>query len=204
MYVTPSARQVDLTPTQYRKFDEADLLAAMQAIAIYVIILLFPTQDQASVSVFDMAVLANVQELANHVGSVGLLLREESQHVRPSWEAWVNIASRRRAILALYLLHWVLSMYHGLPSFDCHELRYMLAPAPKHLWQTKDREEWIAYYNLWLVEWGQHEFLHGEISEATAGVKLDRRVEKWFQETDELGMLCMLLAEKVIMDGNNG
>lgn len=128
-------------------FDGAELVAALQSLAIYMIILLFPTNDHTPLSVVDMAILANVQKLVNYTGSMGLVIREETQRVRPSWEAWINITSRRRAVLALYLVYWSLSTYHGLPSFDCHELKCMPAPAPKFLWQAKDRDEWGSHYD---------------------------------------------------------
>ncbi|KAL2829525.1 hypothetical protein BDW59DRAFT_170537 [Aspergillus cavernicola] len=184
----------------YRKFDEAELVAALQAIAIYTILLLFPTSDKTPLSVVDMAVLANLQKLINYVGSLGLVLQEETAHVRPVWEAWINITSRPRAVFALYLVHWSLSAYHALPSFNCRELKCMPAPAPKLLWHAKDREEWEPHYNRWLVEWGQNEYLHGEVSELRLGISLDIRFEKWLEETDEFGMLLMALAERAKMD----
>lgn len=151
-----------------------------------------------------MAILANLQRLVNYVGSLGLVLTDEIEHVKPSWEAWVNITSRRRALFALYLVHWALSVYHGLPSFDCEDLKHMPAPAPKLLWEAKSRDEWELHYNRWLVEWEQREYLHGEVAEIRSGVSLDRRTEKWLEETDELGLVLMALGEKVEMDDSSG
>lgn len=193
-------RRIDITCKQYRKFDEVDLVATLQAMAIYMIILLFPTHEDTSLSVVDMAILANLQKFVNYVGSVGLVIQEEIEHVQPSWEAWIKITSRRRAVFTLYLVHWSVSVYHGLPSFDCQELKHMPAPASKLLWQAKDREEWESHYNRWLVEWEQCEYLHGEVAGIKSGISLDARSEKWLGETDELGMLLMALREKVEMD----
>jgi hypothetical protein len=149
-----------------------------------------------------MAILANLQQLVNYVGSVGLVLEEETAHVRPGWEAWVNITARRRAVFTIYLAHWSLSAYHGLPSFDCQELRYMFAPAPKLLWQAKDKDEWESHYDRWLLEWEKDEYLHGEIADIKLNVSLDKRSEKWLEETDEFGMLIMAIGEKVAIDKN--
>lgn len=168
--------------------------------AIYMVILLFPTHDDTPLSVVDMAILANIQKLVNYASSVGLVIHEEMEHVQPSWEAWINITSRRRAVFALYLIHWSLSLYHGLSSFDCQELKCMPAPASKLLWQAKDRGEWESHYNRWLVEWGQCEYLHGEVAEVKTGISLDARSEKWLEETDELGIFLMALSEKVDVD----
>jgi len=116
----------------------------------------------------------------------------------------VNITSRRRAMFTLYLVHWALSTYHGLPTFDCLELKDMFAPATKLLWQARRREEWEIHYNHWLAQWERREYLHGEIAAIKPGVFLDARSEKWLVETDELGMLLMMLGEKVAMDQDEG
>jgi hypothetical protein len=185
----------NLIISQYRKLDEAGLVAALQSMVIYMIIILFPVKNQASVSVVDMAILANLQQLVNYVGSVGLMIEEERQHIRPTWEDWVMITSRRRAVVSLYLIHWSLSAYHGLPFFNCDELGFMLAPAPKLLWQATSREEWESHYSHWLADWEQQEFLHGELAKIKPGVSMDERAEKWLVETDELGMLLMSLGK---------
>jgi hypothetical protein len=147
-----------------------------------------------------MAILTNVQLLVNYAGSLGLVLKEETEHSRPTWESWINITSRRRATFTLYLIHWALSAYYGLPSFDCQELRYMLAPASKQLWQAESRQEWESLYNHWLAEWDRDEYLHGEIAMMKEDILLDRRGEKWLAEADEFGLLIMALGEMVNME----
>ena len=142
-----------------------------------------------------MAILSSVQQLVNYIGSTGLVLKEETAHNRPSWESWIEITSRRRVIFTLYLVHWALSTYYGLPSFDCQELKYMIAPAPKVLWLAKDKEEWESQYNRWLAEWDRDEYMHGEISAIGEDILMDRRSDKWLSETDELGLLVMALGE---------
>lgn len=185
--------RVELIHKQYQKYDDASLLAALQSLVIYLIIFLFPTQDQGSVSVIDTVILANLRQLINYVSSAGLTIEEEEKHTRPSWEAWINIASKRRAVFSLYLIHWALSAYHGLSPFDCEELGHMLAPAPKVLWQATNRDEWELHYLHWLTVWGNREYLQRELAKIKPGVSLDRRSEQWLGETDELGMLLMSL-----------
>jgi hypothetical protein len=168
----------------------------LQSLVIYLIILLFPTQEQGSVSIIDTAILANLQQLILDVSSVGLMLEEEKKHTRPTWEAWINMTSKRRAVFSLYLIHWAMSSYHGLSPFNCEELGDMLGPAPKVLWQATDREEWELNYLHWLIEWGNQEYLQGEIAKIKPGVSLDRRSEQWLVETDELGIILMSLGER--------
>jgi len=146
-------------------------------------------------SIVDMAILSNLQQLVNYIGSLGLVLVEETEHSRPDWESWINMTSRRRAIFILYLIHWALSAYYGLPSFDCQELKYMLAPAPKPLWQAENRDEWESQYSQWLVEWEGLEYLHGEIAEIGECILMDARSDRWLRDADEMGLLVMALGE---------
>jgi hypothetical protein len=76
----------------------------------------------------------------------------------------------------------------------------MPAPAPKLLWEAKDREDWESHYDRWLLEWGRDEYLRGEVAEAGLGISLDIRCEKWLEETDELGLFLITLAEMVRME----
>ena len=163
--------------------------------------LLFPVKNEAStMSIVDMAILSNIQQLVNYVGSLGLILQEEIEHTQPSWESWVNITSRRRAIFTLYLIHWALSAYYGLSSFDCQELKYMLAPAPKQLWQATSRAEWESRYHRWLAEWQGQEYLHGEIAEIGEPILMDVRSDRWLRDADEFGLLVMALGEMVFSE----
>jgi hypothetical protein len=158
---------------------------------ISIIILLFPTKNQAAVSEVSVDILTNLQQVVFYVSSKGMILQEEKDHARPTWEAWINITSRRRAVFSLCFLHRTISDYYGLESFDCEVFSHMPAPAPKLLWLARDREEWESHYNHWLVDWEQKEYLHGEVANIKSGVILDSRAEKWLAETDELGILAM-------------
>ncbi|KAL5336906.1 hypothetical protein BJX70DRAFT_400246 [Aspergillus crustosus] len=184
----------------YKSFTPIDLVAALQALSIYMIILLFPTGSASSIPIIHMAILANVQKLVNYIGTLGLILPEETNHTRPPWEAWITVTSRRRALFSLYLIHWSLSTYYGLPPLNCDELAGMLAPASKLLWDAKDEQEWEGLYDGWLGEWGGVEYRHGEVAEIGEGIYLDERGEKWLGETDELGLLLMALGERAKLD----
>ncbi|KAL4964258.1 uncharacterized protein BDV14DRAFT_201036 [Aspergillus stella-maris] len=191
----------------YRKFTEPELVATLQALSIYMILLLFPssstnTNTDISIPTIHMVILANMQKLVHHATSTapGLTLPEETTHTVPLWHSWIKTTSRRRAVFALYLIHWSLSTYYGLPALDCEELKLMLAPAAKGLWQAKDAEVWGEKYRQWLGEWAGVEYLHGEVAEIVGGVCLDRRGERWLEETDELGLLLLALGERVKLD----
>jgi hypothetical protein len=69
----------------------------------------------------------------------------------------------------------------------------MLSPAPKLLWEARDRDERQSYYNRWLVDWEGKEYLHGEITDIKPPISLYKRTEKWLEETGDLGMILIAL-----------
>lgn len=127
-----------------------------------------------------------------------MVLQEETEHYLPSWEAWIHVTSKRRAVFALYLLHWSYSVYHRVASFNCEELSYIPAPAPKYLWQATSEEQWEGLYRRWLAQWNGQEFMQHEFMCITPGPFLDERAQLWLEDTDEFGMLfasiCMFSA----------
>ncbi|KAJ8103599.1 hypothetical protein POJ06DRAFT_279349 [Lipomyces tetrasporus] len=151
-------------------------------LVIYTIMLLFPSRSTTSRVVY-------------HVARAGLVLQEERDHVRPSWQAWINVTSKRRAVLSLCLLRWSYSVWNCIPSFDCKELGFMPASAAKWLWQASTREQWETLYNRWLARWDDSGYLQGELAGIDPGVMMDRRSEMWLEETDEFGITMMSIGK---------
>jgi hypothetical protein len=89
------------------------------------------------------------------------------------------------------MLHWAYSVYHGLPSFDCHDLGFMPAPAAKFLWQANTKKQWEAFYKRWLIQWNGREYLQNEFEDVKPGVILARRTQMWLEDADELGILFL-------------
>ncbi|ORY11787.1 hypothetical protein BCR34DRAFT_314105 [Clohesyomyces aquaticus] len=174
---------------QYRSMDERQLLAALQALVFYTTILMFPGRGQLSLSIIDPAIFLCLQKVTSYVAQTGLMLTEERDHERPSWDSWVHVTAKRRAVFILYLLHWSYSVYHNLPSFECRQLGFMPAPAPKFLWQAETKEKWEDLYNRWLGQWGDSPYMMHEFAAIQSGPTLENRTETWLEDADELGVL---------------
>ena len=160
---------------------------------IYTIILIFPSKEQNTIPDVDPSVFSALQQTVYYAAGTGLVLQEETNLEVPSWEAWIHANSKRRVITTLYMLHWAYSVYHGRPSFDCHELGFMPATAAKFLWQATTRQQWNAFYNRWLAQWDGRVYLQKEFQDIMPGVILDRRTQMWLEDADELGMLMVSL-----------
>ena len=175
--------------------DEPSLLGVLQAVVIYTIILLSPTATLIRPPTDDDIVFRKVEILVWHVVRGGLFLPEERAQTRPSWQEWVHVTSKRRAVLTLYLLHWAYSVLHKVPCFDCRDLGFMPAPAPKALWQACTEHEWNSKYIHWLSRWNGQIYLQAEFGHIPPGVNINQRAEKWLGEADEFGFIMASIRE---------
>ncbi|TGO67075.1 hypothetical protein BOTNAR_0048g00050 [Botryotinia narcissicola] len=181
--------ELNLIVDQPEELDETMLLAVLQAVVIYSIILLSPSRAPQNSPDDNEIVFQKVESLVWHVVRDGLFLKEERAQTRPCWKAWIYVASKRRAVLTLYLLHWAHSVLHKVQCFDCKDLGLMPAPAPKVLWQASTEQEWNTKYIHWLSRWSGRIYLQAEIGEILPGTTLNSRAEKWFGEVDEFGFI---------------
>lgn len=156
--------------------------------------LLFPTRCGSTLTT-NHELFWNIQQAAWHVAEkTGLVLEEEQnieQAALPTWEAWIEITSKRRAVLAMYLLHWAYAVWHRIPSFDCNELGFIPAPAAKVLWQSQSAEEWSSLYIKWLARWDGKGYMQREFDKVRLGIGLDELTERWLEEADEFGFIMI-------------
>ncbi|OAX82862.1 hypothetical protein ACJ72_02791 [Emergomyces africanus] len=186
-------REFQAIISSFYTFEERDLVAALQALTIYKLLLLFPSNDQLSVSRLDDKLVKQLRIFSLYVVTTGMVLEEESKGTRPLHECWVSVTCKRRALLSLYTIHWAYSVYHSIPAFGCDELRDIPAPAAKYLWQANSREEWEALYNRWLAQWEGPYYSQGELLDINTGVRIDPRAELWLEDTDEFGMIFVAI-----------
>jgi hypothetical protein len=134
-----------------------------------------------------------IRNIVYHVATSGLVLEEETEHVRPTWESWVHITSKRRAVLTIYLIQWSYSVHHQLPGYDCKDLGFIPAPSAKYLWQASDKKQWELLYNRWLAQWNGADYYQWELFEIQPGVRMNERAELWLEDTDEFGLIFVSL-----------
>ncbi|KLJ05494.1 hypothetical protein EMPG_11028 [Blastomyces silverae] len=182
-------REMQAISNSFQTLDETELVAALQALTIYTLMLLFPSNDQQPIPLLEDKLVRQLRSIIQHVVSTGVVLQEEIERTRPFWECWIAVTCKRRAALSLYTIYWGYSVYHCIPAFDCSELHHMPAPAPKYLWQATTNEQWESLYNRWLAHWDGPYYRHGEIFQINPGIRMDPRAELWFEEVDEFGMI---------------
>lgn len=138
----------------------------------------------------DMSIIT-LQELAFRAAKAGFTCKAELSRTRPSWESWIIASAKRRTLFAMYLFTNMYNSVKGLPNFLADELRGMLVPESKALWEAHDRTSWTREYNRHLSRWEDGMLQISELwkSEETGSEARRKRITKWVQSTDEFGML---------------
>jgi hypothetical protein len=116
----------------------------------------------------------------------------EKSHTRPSWDAWIQAATKRRTIFVLYCFDSVFTNINSLETYPCDELDGLPAPAGKLLWRAQTREEWERLYNRWLWKWDSGIFRVWELKAEPQGRVQERRLQMWLEEVDEFGLLLLI------------
>ncbi|KAH7125914.1 hypothetical protein EDB81DRAFT_698360 [Dactylonectria macrodidyma] len=184
-------RALDALYEGHETYDDMMQLAAFQACLIYSMVL-FVKVGQASVPFFRQAII-ELQKVACSSSRQGLMCLAEQQRTRPTWESWIVVESKRRALFTMYMLDSLLLAQDDLPTMLGIELHGLPAPASKMLWRAQTRGEWEAEYNIHLVDWPDGDFRIDELWPAPedldeAGIHARRvRSERWLESVDEYG-----------------
>jgi hypothetical protein len=122
--------------------DQTHLIASIQATVIYEILLLLPSKTSPEIPFVEPYIFSSIAKLVYYVAVNGMAHAEERTHTMPQWKDLINVNSKRRSTLALYLLHRAYTVYHGLPSTTCREMAFLPAITAKVPWQARRKEEW--------------------------------------------------------------
>ncbi|KAF2814232.1 uncharacterized protein BDZ99DRAFT_459940 [Mytilinidion resinicola] len=179
--------------------DDLDILGAFQAYLIYSIMAtFFPIQGS---NIVNDATMVTLHEMAFRTTQAGLVSRAELARSRPTWESWIIVSAKRRAVFAFYLLSSVYNADNYVPSFLAQELREVYVPDAKRLWEARSRREWEREYSQYLSEWEDGLLMISELwlSPDTGSKGRRERIDRWVQSADEFGM--MLFAVCVHLHG---
>jgi hypothetical protein len=117
--------------------------------------------------------------------------------MRPSWEKWIVMSTKRRTILALYAFDSVFSDTNSIERVRCTELDLMPASASKLLWQAPDSDTWAERYDRRLVRWKLGGFRQIEFWEKDkkGGGTSEERFQMWLEEADEFDAMMLVVME---------
>ncbi|KAF5508092.1 putative proline-specific permease put4 [Colletotrichum fructicola] len=187
--------QREMTKLYDRKttFDDMALLAAFQAYLIYAMVIFFRLGREYKT--FLHQGMMNTQDLACETARRGLACVAEQQGARPKWEEWIVAETKRRVVFTMCMFDSALLTNDGLSSHLATELRGLLAPGGKSLWEARDRRDWEVKYNIQLAAWNDGGLRIEELWPMPEGFseaeteKRRERVDMWLEDLDEYGMM---------------
>ncbi|KAK4241289.1 hypothetical protein C8A03DRAFT_12404, partial [Achaetomium macrosporum] len=126
---------------EYRGWNKWELLAALQALAIYLIIRL--DEGQMEHSDVDFLLVAAVTEIAEPLGHTGTMPSDSDSEL--SWDDWIFEESKRR-ICVIYQVVDMLVFWEPAALCDIRKTDLLLAPLParRQLWEARDEATWKA------------------------------------------------------------
>ena len=138
-------------------------------------------------------------EMAFRTARNGLSCTAELAHTRPTWESWIVVDAKRRAIFTMYLFTSVYNADQLLPDFLADEMKGVYVSGNKELWNASDRETWNKEYDRYLLDWTDGMLKISELwrSEETGTIERRRRIERWVQTVDEFGMMIFSVCAHV-------
>ncbi|KAI0859962.1 hypothetical protein F4860DRAFT_504391 [Xylaria cubensis] len=131
---------------EHDKLQKWELLAAMQALSIYILIRL--DEGETDYNNFDALLVKTFIAAAQKMGRIDLACQRQcglcNSDLQASWREWIFRESRRR----LAILYRVMNMLiHFEPTAMCDmPAEFILAPLPakKQLWEAADEFSWKA------------------------------------------------------------
>ncbi|KAK5055311.1 hypothetical protein LTR84_013061 [Exophiala bonariae] len=172
------------------KYDQVELLAALQAYLLYTMMLFFHyhTKDEFVNTDF----MVKLQDLAGDVVGKGTVCLTDTTLSPQAWESWIMASATQRTLFVLSLFDNLVNFTVGSPSFIATELAELLAPASKRLWSASTREIWKKAYDQYRREWSLGgQFLISElwVADGQRDVEGRKRIERWLSGVDEFGMM---------------
>ncbi|CAG8003370.1 unnamed protein product [Penicillium olsonii] len=179
--------------TQETFQNDYEILCSFQAYLLYSMALHFYPLTNATEDALppDCQFQTKMQELAFRSARAGLLSKAEESSTRPGWESWILTSCKRRTLITMYIFTNVYNSQMSLPNFVAEELRGVIAPESKVLWEAGDRIHWEKEYNDYLSKWPDGKLQISELwkSEETGTPARRERIERWLQSADEFGMM---------------
>ncbi|KAF2137752.1 uncharacterized protein K452DRAFT_98095 [Aplosporella prunicola CBS 121167] len=180
--------------TKVDQMPKEDLLAAVQAQVIYIIMKVVINDPQQSAE-SNLQMLLTFQTLCERLMK---LLQEpfclsEQISLSSTWEEWILAESRRRTACVWFLISRLVSVRTGIPCDAVEQFLALPLPSPKVIWETSTRDMWVSEHDACgtamhepdLVNFGGLIESHKRRNEPAHARKLDT----WNAESDHLGSL---------------
>ncbi|KAH7068214.1 hypothetical protein BKA63DRAFT_521352 [Paraphoma chrysanthemicola] len=186
--------------TEQRLISKHDLLAAIQAQLIYIMMRVIDSSEAEPG--LNLQILVTYQNLCESFKSLcnQPFFQDERTYPSSSWEAWVFAESRRRTVVVWLLIAHMVHIKIGVPCDTFEGFREIPLPAPNSLWGARTRLGWHSEYELYKTMPRMGLELFGDLIDASrqSGVGSNRvKLDAWNATVDSLGILLNLGAAMV-------
>ncbi|KFY25268.1 hypothetical protein V493_04730 [Pseudogymnoascus sp. VKM F-4281 (FW-2241)] len=186
---------------KHHQFSRDDLLAAIQAQIMYIIMRVI---DNSKIEQdLNLEMLVTHQVLCD---SFRALCNEpfcQDERLYPSscWEDWVFAESRRRTVLVWFLIAQTVRIKTGVPCDTLNGFRALPLSSPKSLWEARTRSAWQLEYEGYKSMQRMSMDVFGDLidacKESDVGSSKTLRLDTWNANADNLGILLSLGAAMI-------
>ncbi|KAH8684915.1 hypothetical protein BGZ60DRAFT_398670 [Tricladium varicosporioides] len=169
------------------KFDQAEAVAALQAVTAYFLLRL--SEDNDNATTFDVPLIYTMIKITEQVSR--LVLMNKNFSICNSWEDWVLAESTRRTIVVLCLVDALFDISSVLTQYKCDGsvLAGMALPCGRDLWRATNSSEWKRNYAARIDE---KQLTYGDL--LFARFRTDAMIDAWLSQLDDFGTLVMAAA----------
>ncbi|EED19840.1 conserved hypothetical protein [Talaromyces stipitatus ATCC 10500] len=186
-----------------RQFSREDLLAAIQAQIMYVIMRIIDDSKMDQGMNLEMLVTHEILceslvQLCNEP-----FCQDERLYPSSSWEDWVFAESKRRTALVWFLIAQTIHIKTGVSCETISGFQDLPLCSPKSLWEAKTRSAWQAEYEMYQSMPRNGPDVFGDLIDAckqsdTGSGRL--KLDTWNANADNLGIILSMSAAMMAKD----
>ncbi|KAH8669456.1 hypothetical protein BGZ60DRAFT_35522 [Tricladium varicosporioides] len=185
---------------QYEQMDVWDLMASLQAVALYIILAI--TDNDSPRCSLDEKLLFTMMTLALKIEVTNYLSTSPSTTLS-EWQAWVLMESRNRVFSLLFIINMLFNVEPHPDNQVCNSIGQIPLPANKSLWEAKTSEEWEKAHTAWAsARDGRPPLTYGDmVTLQQNGRSSDdprwEDLDDWYLNLDAFGTFVLMAATSI-------
>ncbi|RDW75807.1 hypothetical protein BP5796_06628 [Coleophoma crateriformis] len=180
---------------QCSQYDSLDTVAALQAMAIYMLLRL--SEDNEEITNFDAPLISTMLKVVDRGSVLGIRYSGSDTGGKITWEGWILAESLRRTVIVLFIVDLIFDMSAAhSESCDGTQFARMTLPSARNIWQASSWLEFEKAFSTQPVGLGLSNHLtYGDLLKFQRHVDTGgERLDNWLSSVDDFGTLVMAAA----------
>ncbi|RDL36292.1 uncharacterized protein BP5553_05644 [Venustampulla echinocandica] len=177
-------------------FSDVELIAALQAITIYMLLRL--SEEDEDATDFDIPLIHTMMKLGKRMSGVTVRHSVLSKDGKTVWKDWGLVESLTRTTTLICIIDLLFDLSEGLAPYcnDGSQLQKLTLPCSRMLWQASCESEWERKLQSQLTRPDSGIGLtYGDILNVQLGIgDYGKRLDNWLCQIDEFGNLIIAAA----------